>query len=148
MNTLSFVALLISGHTLGSLLIYANHRFILHGKLGKIGPLVRAKHLHALHHKHAYDNDYAYFSQTPKIAVVAVWMTVASVCLLSVPFGLGLASAYVFYEYAHEKIHTSWRSSKYGQHHETHHKFPKGNFAGVHPRIDYLFRTNHKKKTE
>lgn len=139
------------GHLLGSFAIYANHRFILHGSLGKLWFLSWARRLHAMHHKHAYVEDgeedlyHRYFTRTPILAQVVVTVLLILVSIVSIPLSLGFISAWCYYEFTHRMIHGAWRSSWIGRHHELHHKRPKGNFAGVHPWMDTIFKTKHKR---
>lgn len=149
-HLLASLALLLIGHMLGSLAIYANHRFILHGWLGKTWMLGWARRLHAMHHKYAYvaegedDTYHRYFTRTPLTAKIVLVILLAGMLSLSVPLGLGLLSSWCYYEFMHRMIHGRWRNTYVGSHHELHHRRPKGNFAGVHPWMDTVFRSKHK----
>lgn len=147
MEPVFFVSFLIFGHVLGSLLVYANHRFVLHGWIGRLRMFSWARHLHAMHHKHAYPSSsgedvyYRYYSATPTWVKISLSLIFLAVCFFSVPLGIGLSSAIVYYEIMHRNIHGRWRNTYTGRHHEAHHRRPKYNFAGVYPWIDSVFRT-------
>ena len=52
MFTFQVISLFILGHFVAALLVYLNHRFIFHGKLGTKGPLRFFRRFHTLHHAH------------------------------------------------------------------------------------------------
>lgn len=151
-----FLCLFVVGHFTGAFLIFLNHRFVLHGSLGKTRLLKWARELHAQHHKYAYcddHNDDAYanffssFSKTPWKVKFIVGSAIVLLTALVPGLGFGLGTSMLYYEFAHKKIHGSWRNSRIGRHHEMHHKFPHYNFSGTYPFIDSIFKTKKTAKS-
>lgn len=147
---LLFVLTAFLGHVLGALLLYANHRWILHGKLGATRYLRWAYRLHALHHKYAYPGNssdskryHVFFSRTPAVVFVVLFLLVGIIFYYIPALGIGLSSAWIYYEFMHRAAHGFLRYSFIGKHHETHHLHPKTNFAGVYPWIDSIFKTSN-----
>jgi sterol desaturase/sphingolipid hydroxylase (fatty acid hydroxylase superfamily) len=137
------------GHILSALIVYLNHRFVFHGKLGKLPILKITKRLHALHHKHAYDDERnSYFEP--------LWVKVSFYCFLLLvgslvnwSFSLGLLSFGLLYAFRHKKIHNEDRSSYFSVHHWYHHTVStKCNYSGIYPSIDYLFGTAASQKNK
>lgn len=133
--------LFLSGHLFGALLVYLNHRFVLHGRLGDTRLLRWAKKLHALHHKFAYGPFFSSFAKTPLSVKLTLAACICLLCALCMPLGLGFLTALCYYEVMHRLIHSRLRQTAVGQHHEMHHKFPHYNFSGTYPFIDHLFGT-------
>ena len=67
--------LLVLGHFTAAFLVYLNHRFVFHGKLGKIGPLKRVRKYHSLHHAHAWGEKMYYYILVPWWASDRDWET-------------------------------------------------------------------------
>lgn len=147
--------LFLLGHCLGALALYANHRYILHGRLGATKYLKWAYRLHAMHHKHAYpgtESDskryYVFFSRTPIPVLISLAMLISGTIYFLPALGLGLASAWMYYEFMHRAAHGFLRYTHVGHHHEMHHMHPKYNYAGVYPFLDRVFRTKLKEKRD
>tara|TARA_R110002020_G_scaffold445998_2_gene658132 strand:+ start:792 stop:1241 length:450 start_codon:yes stop_codon:yes gene_type:complete len=131
--------LIIIGHFTAALLVYLNHRFVFHGKLGKTKVLKPLTRYHALHHKHAWGARMPSYIIMPKWARFFFTWVYVGVAWLSFPFAMGLLSFSLYYAYNHLAIH---RAKHYGHsyyHHTLHHMKPKWNFSGMYPFIDKLF---------
>jgi hypothetical protein len=133
------------GHIFAAILVYLNHRFVFHGKLGRLPVLRKLRRLHTLHHAHAYGehrNDY--FEPTwVKASYYSLIIILGAFVGWSFAFGIGSFGA--LYAYRHKAIHNSDNSSKFFFHHKYHHTVnPKVNFSGIYPEVDFLFKTGHK----
>lgn len=138
-NQVNSTICFISGHIFSVFMLYFNHRFILHGFLGKMKLLKRARYLHALHHKNAYTERESI--RTPISITVILAVMICIVMKLQIFCGLGIASAWLYYEVMHNWLHGGGRFTKLGRLHETHHRRPHKNFSGIHPWLDVLFGT-------
>jgi sterol desaturase/sphingolipid hydroxylase (fatty acid hydroxylase superfamily) len=144
----SCLVLFLFGHLISAVAVYLNHRFLLHGRLGRLPILKKLKRLHALHHAHAYDevrNDYF----EPAWVKAAFAVVLLGVCFISVSFSLGLLSFGLFYGYRHKSIHNTDLDSHFSIHHRHHHLVnPRCNYSGIYPSIDYIFGTAAKQQKE
>lgn len=138
---LTNLLLFVIGHLMGAFAIYFNHRFVLHGKLGKLPLLRKTMIMHGLHHAHSYTDDCLDYIDIPVWGWVGLLSISAIVTYISIPLGLGLVSLWFYYEIVHRYIHFQGKDGKFGQHHRRHHEKPNINFSGVHPWIDSLFNT-------
>jgi len=130
------------GHILSALIIYLNHRFVFHGKLGKLPILKKTRHLHALHHAHAYDKERNnYFEPLwVKMSFYGLLLLIGS--FINWSFSLGLLSFGLLYAYRHKSIHNEDIGSYFSVHHRYHHTVnTKCNYSGVYPIIDHIFGT-------
>ena len=133
---------LLAGHFCGCTGFYLNHRYVMHGKLGKFKFFKKIKRLHAIHHAHPYD------ALRNKHLIIPVWgkilmaIMIAFLSYLNFAFAIGVLSFFLVYGYRHYRIHNQDRSSYFYQHHHYHHVYDSTtNFSGVYPIIDRLFRT-------
>lgn len=142
---MGWILLFLSGHLLSSLLVYLNHRFILHGILGKWGKLPilkQARRLHAEHHRHAYDEDRNNHFEPAWVTIGFAMIMGLIGTFISFPFALGIASFGLLYSYRHKRIHNVDMDSKFSLHHKHHHQGnARKNFSGVYPFVDRLFGT-------
>jgi len=138
-----YIGYFLFGYTLAALGWYLNHRFVFHGKLGKLPILKEFKKLHTIHHKKAYTedrNDYIF---------IPVWGHALLLCIsspilyLNITMWAGCACFAVVYGIRHYKMHNGEADTPYQEHHRTHHTtHPMHNFSGVHPIIDKIFNTD------
>ena len=133
--------LLVLGHFTAAFLVYLNHRFVFHGKLGKIGPLKHIRKYHSLHHAHAWGNKMYYYILVPWWARILFLGIYAAISLVSVAFAVGLATFSAYYAYNHYAIHKKSHRGHSFYHHSLHHSDAKVNFSGMYPFIDRLFST-------
>ena len=141
-DIVSIIFLFFFGHFCGAIGFYLNHRFIMHGKLGKVSFLKKIKRLHAIHHAHPYDG------LRNKHLIIPIWgklliaIMIACLSYLNFKFALGVLSFFILYGYRHYRIHNQDSKSHFYQHHYYHHTFDStSNYSGVYPGIDLLFRT-------
>ena len=144
--TITWIILLTAGHFFCALLVYLNHRFIFHTKIGDKPILKGLKKLHALHHKHSYDEKRNEFIFVPIKFQILFSSLIIAIGFISVPFAIGITSFAALYSYRHYAIHNNDKSSKFHEHHNTHHKNIKYNFSGMYPFIDKIFKTELKKE--
>lgn len=130
------------GHLCGALGFYLNHRFIMHGKLGRLPLLKNVKRLHALHHAHPYDhlrNDHLIIPVWGKILMMGL---IALLSVFSFPFAMGGLSFFIYYGYRHYNIHNHDHESHFYLHHHFHHSHDSlANYSGVYPFVDKVFLT-------
>jgi sterol desaturase/sphingolipid hydroxylase (fatty acid hydroxylase superfamily) len=126
---------------MGAFAIYFNHRFVLHGKLGKLPVLRKTMIMHGLHHAHSYTDDCLDYINIPVWGWITLLSLTGLLTYLSLPMGLGLLSCWVYYEIMHRYIHFQGKDGSFGVHHRLHHEKPNINFSGVHPWIDRIFNT-------
>jgi hypothetical protein len=132
------------GHFTSVLAVYLNHRFVFHGRLGRLPILRKFRKLHIKHHLCAYNDDKEEYFEPPWVKVV-FFILVVIVGFISAPFSLGLLSFGALYAYRHKRIHSVDKTSKFSLHHAYHHKVDsRVNYSGVYPIIDYFFGTNRK----
>lgn len=136
------LGLFLFGHIFSAILVYLNHRFVFHGKLGRLPILRSTSYLHRKHHRHAYDDDRNLYFEP-------LWVTVSLFSLISLIgifinhfFALGIFSFALVYGHRHKKIHNEDKTSRFSLHHRHHHtKNSRKNFSGVYPVIDKVFGT-------
>lgn len=141
MLILQVLFLLIIGHFTAALLVYLNHRFVFHGKLGTKGPLKFIRRYHTLHHAHPKGErvyDHIYMPVWARVMFVAIYVGISFV---SFPFALGMLTFSIYYGYNHLAIHEKKHRNHSYFHHTLHHKDPTVNFSGMYPFIDKLFST-------
>jgi len=131
------------GHFFSALLLYLNHRYIFHTKLGDSRLLKRWKKVHTLHHKHDYGANWKKYLFIPAWA----WLGLMAIAVLiglasNAYFALGMFSYMVLYEIVHYRIHKNPTKSRLSSFHYWHHrKDTKSNFASVYMFIDKIFKT-------
>lgn len=129
----------ITGHIFGALLFYCFHRFIFHGKLGKIKLLSSIRRIHTRHHAKPDSLERALF---PKWSWFLIAISIATIGLVSISFAIGFCSFFPVYSYRHRKAHDG-SDAHWARHHMHHHKKnPHVNFGGIYPILDILFGTN------
>ena len=122
--------------------MYLNHRFVFHGRLGRLPLLRKTRKLHILHHLHAYDHERNYHFEPLWFKISFYCFFVALGFFVSWPFALGLLSFALLYSYRHRNIHNDDKTSRFSAHHYYHHKLDsRKNFSGVYPVIDRVFKT-------
>jgi len=136
--------LIFLGHFGAATLVYLNHRFVFHGKLGNKRVLKPIKRYHTRHHqkpnsqKHLLTPLWARFMFCVAYALVG-WY-------ISLWLMVGLASFSIYYAIYHYRIHkrgvpTNRYLRRSFYHHKLHHDVPTVNFSGMHPFIDKVFST-------
>lgn len=134
--------LFLVGHIFSSLLVYFNHRFVFHGKLGKLPVLSYLRKLHIEHHRHAYDDERNMHFEPTWVTVTLLSVMVATGVFLNPYFALGMLSFAFLYAYRHKRIHNEDKTSVFSIHHRHHHtRNARKNFSGVYPVIDRIFGT-------
>ena len=145
---LSAATLVVVGHFFCALLVYLNHKFVFHSRLGNLPVLKNIKRLHALHHAHAYNekrNDYILVPNKYNIILASLIILIG--LYINAWFAIGLATFSILYSRRHYEIHNNDKESKFFKHHELHHINPKYNFSGIYPFIDFIFGTGLKKSS-
>ena len=146
-STLTILASVAAGHFFGALIVYLNHRFIFHTKLGNLPLLRQTKKLHLMHHAHAYNE-----KRNKYIFVPSGWQLIIAIKILligiftNIWFAAGITTFAVLYSYRHYSIHNKDKKSVFFKHHKVHHINPRYNFSGIYPFIDSIFGTSLKKK--
>ena len=143
---LSAAALIVVGHFSCALLIYLNHRFVFHSRLGNLPILRSIKRLHSLHHAHAYNekrNNYILVPAKYNVALISLVILIG--IHINTWFAIGLATFSILYSRRHYEIHNRDKASVFFKHHELHHVNLKYNFSGIYPFIDFIFGTGLKK---
>lgn len=136
--------LFVFGHLLMSLFFYCNHRFIFHGKLGKL-PLLRSwRRVHTNHHRDYFGSD-----KKKAVGLLPIWgwgLFIAacfSFGFLNPWLAAGLFSYVITYEIAHSMAHLDPKRFRWTwMHHLHHHKNVKKNFASIYVFWDKMFRTD------
>ena len=132
----------ILGHILSAFIVYLNHRFVFHGRLGRLPGFRATRRLHALHHTHAYDEERNNYFEPLWVKVIFYGFLLLIGSLVNWSFSLGLLSFGLLYSYRHKSIHNGDTSSYFSVHHRHHHTVDtKCNYSGVYPVIDYIFGT-------
>lgn len=133
------IVLFLAGHTAGCLLFYFTHRFVFHGRLGKLPLLRKIRAIHTGHHARPYLLEKALF---PAWAKVVVGLIMLLAFFVNLPFTIGVCSFFPVYSYRHWMAHNG-SDAYWARHHMHHHiKDPKTNFGGIYPIVDKLFRTS------
>lgn len=136
------LVLFLFGHIFSATAVYLNHRFVFHGRLGKLPLLKNLKSLHIKHHKHAYDEQRNQHFEPLWITLSLFTLIIMIGIIFSYPFSLGMFSFALVYAYRHKRIHNEDKTSHFSLHHRHHHtKNPRKNFSGVYPVIDKVFGT-------
>jgi sterol desaturase/sphingolipid hydroxylase (fatty acid hydroxylase superfamily) len=137
-----FVAWTVIGHLVAALVLYLNHRFVFHGRLGRLPLLRSTRKLHTQHHQHTFDDRVNEFLMTPtwgKLSLGTLFFT--SAFIITAGFAFGLLTFARVYGYRHLITHNGDRS-EFALHHMHHHHRPHVNFAGVYPIFDRIFGTH------
>lgn len=130
------------GHFAAAIAVYLNHRFVFHGRLGKLPILRRLRKLHSLHHVHAYDEERNDFFEPLWVRSLFFVVITSIGYLINWGFSFGVLSYGLFYYYKHKEIHNTDFTSAFSVHHAYHHKKnPFTNFSGIYPFIDKIFGT-------
>ncbi|MAG27757.1 hypothetical protein CMI47_19685 [Candidatus Pacearchaeota archaeon] len=120
-------------------MFYCMHRFIFHGKLGRLPILKRIRKIHTTHHAKPDDLEKAFFPNWAKMMIAA---TMIAVGFISLPLAIGVCSFFPVYAYRHWTAHNG-SNMPWAIHHMNHHLVnPNKNFGGIYPVIDVIFRTN------
>jgi sterol desaturase/sphingolipid hydroxylase (fatty acid hydroxylase superfamily) len=141
MFILQVIFLIIIGHFTAAFLVYFNHRFIFHGKLGTKGPLKIFRRYHTLHHAFPEGEklyDHIYVPIWARILFIFIYLSIA---MISIWFSIGMATFSVYYGYNHLAIHEKAQHRHSYYHHSLHHDVTTVNFSGMYPFIDRLFST-------
>ena len=105
---------LLLGHVSGALILYLNHRFVFHGRLGKISFLRPGRLLHARHHAHAYDRRRNNYIKAPAWGLLAInSLILLSGLIIDWWFAIGLITFAVLYSRRHRAIHNEDVNSKF-----------------------------------
>ena len=140
-NIVTFIILFCLGHIVSAVAVYLNHRFVFHGRLGRLPVLRKLRKLHIKHHLHAYDDERNYYFE-PLWVKMAFFIILALVSFINIAFSLGLLSFGLLYAYRHKSIHNEDKTSYFSVHHFYHHKVDsRVNYSGVYPSIDRIFGT-------
>ena len=146
---MAHLLLFILGHIISATAVYLNHRFVFHGRLGRLPLIRKLRKLHILHHLHAYDDERNFYFEPLWFKVLFYCFFVSLGACVNWPFALGLLSFALVYSYRHNRIHNEDRTSRFSVHHYHHHKAdPRTNFSGVYPIIDYIFGTAAKQEKD
>ena len=138
-----YIVQFLFGYAMAALAWYLNHRFVFHGKLGKLPILKEFKSLHTIHHRKAYATDRNEYILIPAWGHTLLLCISAPVLYLSWAMWLGCVCFAVVYGLRHYRMHNGDTDSAYGRHHFLHHTtHPMHNFSGVHPIIDKIFKTD------
>jgi len=139
------VLLMILGFFISSLLFYFNHRFVAHGRLGRLPLLCHMRKLHLIHHANDYNSKRNDYLLLPFWSKILFFIAFGLISFLSFPIAVGCLSYVFYYEWKHYQIHNGDKSSKCYHHHYAHHrKSAKYNFSGTMPIIDRIFGTELK----
>jgi len=138
---LYYTFFLVFGHFLSALVIYLNHRFIMHGKLKRYRLFKGIAEIHGKHHSHAYRGSDPYLFMPMWVQVILTCL-ILLISIINPALALGIVSFCVLYMYRHWAIHNHDTYSRFYRHHHHHHvKDPNSNFSGAYPFIDVIFRT-------
>jgi sterol desaturase/sphingolipid hydroxylase (fatty acid hydroxylase superfamily) len=140
-SLLLFLFVAFIGHWFGAVVLYLSHRFIFHGKLGKLPVLKDFRRLHAKHHRHLGENEHLFVPFWAKCAILSV---IVAVAFVSPAFSAGLLSFSLLYSFRHFAIHNHDTTSRFHHHHHYHHVKANKNYSGVYPFLDKLFGTYEK----
>lgn len=142
MALLQALILIMCGHLLAAFLVYLNHRFVFHGKLGKLPLLRHLRRKHTLHHAHAHGKNMKKHIFAPLWAR-CVFLVIYGIVgiFISIPFMIGLVSFSLYYAHNRLKIHTQTSGTHSYWHHRHHHRHPNTNFSGMYPTMDKVFST-------
>jgi len=142
----NFIGWVFLGHLSGALVLYLNHRFVFHGRFGRL-PLVRSmRKLHTHHHRHSFDDQVNTYLKTPAWGRVSLTLLfLAAGIIVSPGFAAGLVTFAFVYAYRHRITHNG-DTSKFAIHHMHHHQKANVNFAGVYPIFDRIFFTYEEPK--
>ncbi len=141
-EVINAVVLVCFGHFSGAVAFYLNHRFVMHGKLGKLFFLKKIKRLHAIHHAHPYDRLRNRHLIIPLWGKLLMALLIGVLSLLSFSYAVGVLSFFLLYGYRHYRIHNQDRKSHFYYHHHYHHVYDlSSNYSGVYPVVDKIFKT-------
>ncbi len=138
LDVLIWTLVLLIGHSVTDLSFYSVHRWILHGWLGKLGPLSSLSDQHKLHHAKPLEVGGLLF--TPLVNTILLILG-GLLLYLSVPFGVGYITYIILYSWRHGNSHFGRRDGV-SVHHMVHHLIsPKFNFDIVYPMTDVMMGT-------
>jgi len=141
LTLLGFLGLFITGHYIGALIVYLNHRFVFHGRLRRWPLLKGLARLHGLHHAH-HSDDFDRYIFVPMWGKLLLALSLFLVSLISLPLACGIGSFSLLYMHRHWAIHNGDNTSKFHKHHNMHHTTePNKNYSGMYPFIDKIFGT-------
>jgi len=128
-----------AGHCIGAFLFYFIHRFIFHGKLGKLPLLKKIRKIHTMHHTKPEDLEKLFFPNWSKVLIGTIMIGVG---FINLPLAIGVCSFFPVYSYRHWNAHHG-ATAHWAKHYMHHHLVnPKANYGGIYPVIDSIFRTN------
>lgn len=138
LDVLAWVMALFVGHIVTDLSFYSVHRWILHGWLGRLGPLVSLSDQHKLHHARPLEMGGLLFTPLVNTALLLLG---GLLLYFSAPFGIGYITYIILYSWRHGKSHFGHRDG-ISIHHMVHHLIsPKFNFDIVYPMTDAVMGT-------
>jgi hypothetical protein len=111
------------------------HRFIFHGKLGRLPVLKYIRKIHTMHHARPSDLEKAFFPNWVKVMIAAIMIAVV---FISLPLAIGVCSFFPVYAHRHWTAHDGAKTN-WAIHHMNHHLVNSG---GIYPVIDVIFGTN------
>jgi len=127
------------GHAVFALGFYSSHRWILHGPLGKFGPLKSWKKQHAEHHRRPQDPGSLLFTPQWNCFLLGVC---SALLALYPSIGLGAITYVALYTWRHRRAHSGAEDPTALHHLSHHYQNPRKNFDIVYPLIDKMMRTN------
>ena len=119
---ISAMFMFLLGHFVAALLVYLNHRFIFHGKLGRLPIIKHYTKFHTMHHAHAYDDKMEDHMFVPWWGQLLITSAILSTSLIfGWWFAFGVLSLSLYYMYKHLAIHRWAVDSEIARHHKIHH---------------------------
>jgi hypothetical protein len=142
LDIIKFLTWMLIGHVIAATILYFNHRFVFHGRLGLLPLFKDIKKLHTLHHLHSFSDKVIESMNTPLWGRLLLGSFFIGAAVIITPaFGFGMLSFAGVYAYRHKLSHTG-DTSYFALHHLHHHKNANVNFAGVYPIFDKIFLTH------
>jgi len=135
---MTFLLQLLFGHLLFAFAFYGTHRWVLHGFLGKIGPLKSLKKQHANHHKSPQDPGGLLFTKDMNALLLGCC---SALSFLYPPIGIGAFLYLGLYTWRHRRAHSGAKDPTALHHLSHHYKSARKNFDIVYPLIDKLLKT-------
>ncbi len=141
-----FLFLFVLGFFFTSIMFYLNHRFVGHGKLGKLPLLKYIRKMHLIHHKNDYNEERNNHLRLPAWSKLLFFITFLMISTISLSFACGYLCYVFYYEWLHHKMHNDDHTGWCSKHHFIHHrKSARHNFSGTMPFIDKIFGTYYEK---
>lgn len=142
LNIVIFLTWMLVGHIVAAAILYFNHRFVFHGRLGLLPLFKDIKKLHALHHIHSFSDRVIDSMNTPWWGRLLLGTFFIVTGFVTTPaLGFGMLSFAGVYAYRHKLSHIG-DTSHFALHHLHHHQNANVNFAGVYPIFDKIFLTH------